>query len=113
MTFVLIELPDLAALDLVSLAGGRLTIDDLDADWSETFVGAYFYVRTGASPEGATTLRTRMIEGPLEDPATGSAASTLSAYLSLLGGSSEDTSSYRVIQGVEMGRRSEIFIGKS
>jgi len=51
-----------------------------------------------------------MIEGPLEDPATGSAASDLAAYLSLTAGRESKTLKYEIIQGVEMGRRSEIFI---
>ena len=50
-----------------------------------------------------------MIEGTLEDSATGSAASGLAAYLSLVDlngrGKSYD---YDIVQGVEMGRRSEI-----
>jgi PhzF family phenazine biosynthesis protein len=59
---------------------------------------------------GATTLRARMIEGTLEDPATGSAASDLAAYLSLKTRKKEKTLRYEIVQGVEMGRRSEIFI---
>jgi PhzF family phenazine biosynthesis protein len=51
-----------------------------------------------------------MIEGPLEDPATGSAASDLVAYLSLNEGKAGETLQYELVQGVEMGRRSEIFI---
>jgi predicted PhzF superfamily epimerase YddE/YHI9 len=113
MTFVLVELDDLDALKLVSLAGGSITIGDLDSGWNETFIGAYFFVRTGKSHAGAATVQARMIEGPLEDPATGSAASALTAYLSLKEGTSGECLSYEIIQGVEMGRRSEILIGKS
>jgi predicted PhzF superfamily epimerase YddE/YHI9 len=113
MTFVLVELDDLEALRLVSLAGGSLTIGDLDSGWSETFMGAYFFVRTGNSHAGAATVQARMIEGPLEDPATGSAASALTAYLSLKEGIPGGSLGYELIQGVEMGRRSEIHIGKS
>jgi PhzF family phenazine biosynthesis protein len=51
-----------------------------------------------------------MIEGPMEDPATGSAASCLAAYLSLKEGGDIKTLKYELVQGVEMGRRSEIFI---
>lgn len=110
MTFVLVELDSLEALAMVSLAGQSVEIDGLDPGWNDTFVGTYFYVRTGKSAEGATQLRTRMIEGPLEDPATGSAASDLVAYLSLQEGKAGETLTYELIQGVEMGRRSEIFI---
>lgn len=110
MTFALVELENLEALELVFLAGKSLTIDGLDEGWDKTFIGSYFFVRTGKSSGGATTLRTRMIEGPLEDPATGSAGSALVAYLSLKEGMPKKTLSSEVVQAVEMGRRSEIFI---
>lgn len=110
MTFVLVELESVEALAKVALAGQSVEIDGLDQGWNDTFIGTYFYVRTGKSEGGATQLRTRMIEGPLEDPATGSAASDLVAYLSLNEGKAGETLKYELIQGVEMGRRSEIFI---
>ncbi|KAL1609440.1 hypothetical protein SLS59_000944 [Nothophoma quercina] len=110
MTFVLVELESLEALAKVTLAGQSIEIDGLDEGWNETFIGTYFYVRTGKSARGATQLRTRMIEGPLEDPATGSAASDLVAYLSLNGGKAGETLKYELTQGVEMGRKSDIFI---
>ena len=49
-----------------------------------------------------------MIEGTLEDPATGSAASALAAYLTLVEGSSGEAFNYTITQGVEMGRHSDI-----
>lgn len=110
MTFVLVELESVEALAKVSLAGQSVEIDGLDEGWNDTFIGTYFYVRTGKSKGGATQLRTRMIEGPLEDPATGSAASDLVAYLSLNEGKAGETLKYELVQGVEMGRRSEILI---
>ncbi|KAG9202338.1 hypothetical protein G6514_004547 [Epicoccum nigrum] len=110
MTFVLVELEDLEALAKVSLAGESVKIGGLDQGWNETFVGMYFYVHTGNSEDGAVQCRTRMIEGPLEDPATGSAASDLAAYLSLQNGNPGEPLRYELVQGVEMGRRSEIFI---
>jgi PhzF family phenazine biosynthesis protein len=110
MTFVLVELEDLEALAKVSLAGESVKIGGLDQGWNETFVGMYFYVHTGNSEDGAVQCRTRMIEGPLEDPATGSAASDLAAYLSLKNGNPGESLRYEFVQGVEMGRRSGIFI---
>ncbi|UPX09440.1 uncharacterized protein EKO05_0000129 [Ascochyta rabiei] len=110
MTFILVELESVEILAKVSLAGQSIEIDGLDQGWDDTFIGTYFYVRTGKSDGGATQLRTRMIEGPLEDPATGSAASDLVAYLSLNEGKAGETLKYELVQGVEMGRRSEIFI---
>jgi PhzF family phenazine biosynthesis protein len=46
----------------------------------------------------------------MEDPATGSAASALTAYLSLTEGNAKQTLVYGLTQGVEMGRRSDIQI---
>jgi PhzF family phenazine biosynthesis protein len=110
MTFVLVELDSVETLAKVSLASQSVVIDGLDQGWNDSFIGTYFYVRTGRSTEGTTKLQTRMIEGPLEDPATDSAASDLVAYLSLNEGKPSETLKYELIQGVEMGRRSEIFI---
>jgi PhzF family phenazine biosynthesis protein len=110
MTFILIELESEEALGMVSLAGRTLEVDGLDKEWNKTFIGSYFFVRMGRGKDGATRLRTRMIEGPLEDPATGSAASDLAAYLSVMEGGADKILRYEIVQGVEMGRRSEIFI---
>ncbi|KAH6331653.1 hypothetical protein HBI38_021660 [Parastagonospora nodorum] len=110
MTFVLVELDNLEALEMVFVAGQGISISGLDEGWDKTFIGTYFFVRMGKNAGGATMLRTRMIEGSLEDPATGSAASDLVAYLSLNEGGPSETLKFEIIQGVEMGRRSEIFI---
>jgi len=110
MTFVLVELESEEVLSMVSLAGRALVIDGLNEDWCKTFIGTYFFVRMGTSEDGVVRLRTRMILGSLEDPATGSAASDLAAYLSLMEGGSRETLKYEIVQGVEMGRRSEILI---
>ena len=48
-----------------------------------------------------------MIESLLEDPATGSAASAVTGYLSLKGKPNQ-TLKFAVTQGVEMGRRDNI-----
>ena len=110
MTFVLVELESEEVLSMVSLAGRALVIDGLNEDWCKTFIGTYFFIRMGTSEDGVVRLRTRMILGSLEDPATGSAASDLAAYLSLMEGGSRETLKYEIVQGVEMGRRSEILI---
>lgn len=47
-----------------------------------------------------------MVELDFEDPATGSAASSLTSYLSLKGDT--DETKYRITQGVELGRDSNI-----
>jgi len=56
-------------------------------------------------------IRARMfapLSGTWEDPATGSANATLAALL--LSTTGEETLSLRCVQGVEMGRRSELFM---
>lgn len=108
MTFILIELESLDALEQVKLTTS-VTVDRLDKGWDDTFVGTYFYVQVSQSGE-LRNVRTRMIEGSLEDPATGSAASDLAAYLSLMHGKPGQTLEYAITQGVEMGRRSEIAV---
>ncbi|KAL2358450.1 hypothetical protein BJ546DRAFT_10580 [Cryomyces antarcticus] len=106
MTFALVELSSVEALGHVTTTSTS-TQPRLDPEWDESFVALYFYVCLPSSEEGLFNLRTRMIAGSLKDPATGSAASALTAYLSLQAG---PRNSYRcaVAQGVEMGRRSDI-----
>ncbi|GME24354.1 Phenazine biosynthesis PhzC/PhzF protein [Neofusicoccum parvum] len=107
MTFALVEVDSLATLN--AAATGTFTVDlALDEDWDQSFVALYFYFRLPDSADGTTNLRARMIEGALEDPATGSAASALACFLSLQEGVAGQTHSYAITQGVEMGRRSEI-----
>ena len=69
------------------------------------FFSLYLYVRDPADP---SQIRSRMF-APLsnipEDPATGSAAAALAALLATLDGGDRR---YDIVQGVEMGRRSDI-----
>ena len=53
-------------------------------------------------------MRTRMVELGFEDPATGSAASALGAYLTL--SQEKKGTKFRMTQGVEMGRKSVIAV---
>jgi trans-2,3-dihydro-3-hydroxyanthranilate isomerase len=73
----------------------------------DDFFSLHLYVRDPADP---TQIRTRMFS-PLsnipEDPATGSAAAALAAYLATFDGADTERR-YDIVQGVEMGRRSEI-----
>jgi len=108
LTFVLVE-PEDDALQAVSTTSG-VAIAELDEGWNQSFVGTYFHVRLADSENGTLNLRTRMIEGLLEDPATGSAASTVTGYLSLKQGKPNQTLKFAVKQGVEMGRRSNISV---
>lgn len=115
MTFILVKLPSLELLAKVGRT--RLNLDHtptplLDPEWTPSFTSRYYYVDQGTSKgsdgEEISDYRTRMVELGFEDPATGSAASTLAAYLTITG--KKKSGSFKFVQGVEMGRRSEIFI---
>lgn len=110
MSQIHVELPSLEALAAVTTTSSTVPGDGTyhDEGWSSSPIVVYFFVR-GVYDEvlGKKVIRTRMIEGSLEDPATGSAASGLAAYLSSTAGK-EGTQQYAFVQGVEMGRRSEI-----
>lgn len=115
MTQIHVQLPSLEALAAVTTStGGELVGADsgyLDEEWANGLALVYFYVRdVENSDTGASVIRTRSIVGNLEDPATGSAASGLAAYLTLMGGQ-KGPHRYEIVQGVEMGRRSVIGVG--
>jgi PhzF family phenazine biosynthesis protein len=80
MNFVCVELESLEVLGLVGCTGKRPTAK-LDGEWDVGFVGALFYVKTGEGDgedgRKVVRVRSRMIEGVMEDPATGSAACAL------------------------------------
>lgn len=117
VTFALVQLPSEDQLNAVISGLRPLNNEDgLNQDWSPSgsVVGFFFFVKMGRANNGTTKLRTRMILGPLEDPATGAASATLAAYLALQGPvdkhdtTSDNIHEYSMIQGVEMGRTSEI-----
>ncbi|KAF7377473.1 Phenazine biosynthesis PhzC/PhzF protein [Mycena sanguinolenta] len=104
MTFLLVALASDDALARVQPYTSRLTIPDAQTKlgaWGVGFAGIYLFHER---PDG--TVRTRMFDGTLEDPATGSAASTLGGWLALRRGPGVHT--IDIEQGIEMGRRSEI-----
>ena len=109
MNFISIRLPDLDALSKVEASGSRPQTT-LDEGWRVGFIGLYFYVITGDEDhqggERTVKVRTRMIAGGLEDPATGSAACALGCFLATSRKSRK--TKFEVTQAVEMGRRSEI-----
>ncbi|KAB8235288.1 PhzF family phenazine biosynthesis protein [Aspergillus alliaceus] len=114
MTFALIPLPGLDLLSQVYPGAFPCTPHDvIDAEWSETFIGRYYYVRIGSSVSSsgvrAVQLRTRMVEDQIEDPATGSAACALTSYLALRE-YHETRIRFELTQGVEMGRQSDIVV---
>ncbi|WEW59380.1 hypothetical protein PRK78_004851 [Emydomyces testavorans] len=115
MTAVHVRLPSLEALGKITTPRGGYLIPAttrarggyLDEGWDGSgHVAVYFRVHDVWDEKlGREVIRSRMVLGTLEDPATGSACSGMCAYLSLVEGKS---AAYRVVQGVEMGRRSEI-----
>jgi predicted PhzF superfamily epimerase YddE/YHI9 len=131
MTFNLVPMKDLAALGRVSQ--GLLPIDqvfdgkwlDKGSGWDVGYTGTFYYVDLGwediafedgdrDSGEGRRrrVLRTRSI-GTREDPGTGSASCALCCYLALIqneAGEGERRVEFHLTQGVEMGRRCDIYV---
>ncbi|TAQ91657.1 hypothetical protein B7494_g112 [Chlorociboria aeruginascens] len=124
MTFLLVRLDSLELLSVAEAANPALSFRGvLDKGWREGFVARYYYVlqhglqnsdldgsgngRLSGDRENeeTVTIRTRMLEIAMEDPATGSAACALACFLALKG---KRGRSFEVVQGVEMGRRSVI-----
>ncbi|KAI4866401.1 Diaminopimelate epimerase-like protein [Hypoxylon rubiginosum] len=131
MTALMARLPDLAALrrrptaNLVGTENTYTAKERLDEGWRSGPVVSYFYVDLGYRVDGVTGDRVRVLRtrnfGSREDPATGSMASGLCAFLSLVekdenddggeeGGEPTLTRRYEVTQGVEIGRRGEIHV---
>ena len=112
MTFMMVKLPQVSeCLEALRVSPIPIAPNDtkLDDEWSPSFVAPYFYVILPRTETGVTKIRTRWIEPFIgEDPATGSAACGLAAYLSLQAGGAHQTFKYDIEQGIEMGRRSQI-----
>ncbi|KAF5353987.1 hypothetical protein D9756_007071 [Leucocoprinus leucothites] len=99
MNFVLLRLNSEDALRRLKGYTKRILVPWL-GEW-QGFVGLYaFYEREDG------VVRTRMFSETLEDPATGSAASTLAGWLGKRKGPGKWR--FEIVQGVEMGRRSDI-----
>lgn len=114
MTFALIRLESTTELSKVAPASKPTAKDflSLDPGWPSTFIGSYFYVvHEEAGANGTVTISCRMIEGLLEDPATGSAASALTSYLASERYPNDNEVkeiAFQLEQGVDMGRASNI-----
>ena len=89
--------PNLAALDLVLKQNGALGcfVFSLETPSPEVFAHARMFAPGAGVPE---------------DPATGSAAGPLGAYLAAHGALPRNRSSFEVEQGVEMGRPSRMWV---
>lgn len=103
MTFFLVQLTSEEALGKLQPYPKTLDVPDEHlGEWADIgFAPLYAFVE---KEDG--TIRTRMFLGSVEDPATGSAASTLGAYLGKRKGPGKWT--FEIVQGLEMGRRSDI-----
>lgn len=112
MSFVLVDFPRVDNY-LENLRVGypniNSTATQLDEGWASSVIAPYYYVVLPDKEDNITRLRTRLIMSTVgEDPATGSAAAALSAYLALQKGQPSHIYTYKIDQGVEMGRHSEI-----
>ncbi|KAL8793626.1 MAG: hypothetical protein Q9195_003778 [Heterodermia aff. obscurata] len=112
MTFILIGFPQ-GGGQLEKLQVGRqLTYAEtlsLDKEWLPSFIAPYFYEILSEQEGKTLRIRARMIEPTIgEDPATGSAACTLAAYIALQRGEAGMTYRFNIEQGVEMARDSNI-----
>ncbi|KAL2109135.1 hypothetical protein VUR80DRAFT_2933 [Thermomyces stellatus] len=88
MSQILVQLPSLEALAAVTTSAISVRADETyhDESWASGMVCPYFFVRDVRDDVlDREVIRTRMIAGPFEDPATGSAACGLAAYLTLAG----------------------------
>lgn len=119
---MLVELPSLEALAAAEapVSGEDIPCKSvsqggyLDEGWEGSgLIVVYFYV-PGVHDEqtGKKIIRSRMLLRNIEDPATGSAASGLASYLTLTA-AGEGKVEYDIVQGVEMGRRSDISVAVS
>ena len=110
MTFILVPMPSVDSLASLtaSLMPNGVEYDSsmLDSAWQKGFVGTFYYAPVGQDG----TYRTRMF-GEREDAATGSASCALACYLATMSMSQgSEPLSLEMIQGVEMGRESRIFV---
>lgn len=114
-----VELPSLEALAAVRASGvgvSNLDVNQggyLDEGWGgHGLLVIYFHVKDVVDQvTGKKVIRSRMILESEEDPATGSAATGLAAYLVSENPAAADQTvvhEFHVVQGVEMGRRSDI-----
>jgi predicted PhzF superfamily epimerase YddE/YHI9 len=83
---------------------------DAGSGWDVGYTGSFYYVDLGRDPDDGNVrlFRTRCIPQH-EDPGTGSASAALCCHLVLTEGA-KGTVRFHLVQGVEMGRRCDIFV---
>ncbi|ESZ97858.1 hypothetical protein SBOR_1734 [Sclerotinia borealis F-4128] len=116
MTFVLVHLPSLAdlarAVEIKNLNPSTYNVENLDEGWRNGLCTTMYYVGMGVEldEQGRRRYRTRMF-GTREDSGTGSASCALACYLAMkdkgIGGKEVR---FGFEQGVEMGKKNEIFV---
>jgi trans-2,3-dihydro-3-hydroxyanthranilate isomerase len=97
---------------LDALARARMDVGTWERHLRDAWA-PHVYVMTEDAGEEGVTLRARMFApamGIVEDPATGGAATALAGLLAARDATGDGTYSWRVVQGVEMGRPSRILV---
>lgn len=113
MSFIFVPLPDLDTLEKAdrNLHDENYEPLSLDEGWRSGLLGTMYYVAQGVDRSGRRRFRARMFSFR-EDPGTGSACSALGCYLVSKLPAAEGKGPFQFVieQGVEMGRRNEIFV---
>jgi trans-2,3-dihydro-3-hydroxyanthranilate isomerase len=102
--FLMVPVKSLDALAKVTVDASRFTRLDVHRDGK--IAAGYFYVATGAN-----AFQVRMFapwDGIAEDPATGAAAAAFAGAVAAFEKRADGVRAIEIVQGVEMGRRSEI-----
>ncbi|KAK0440313.1 hypothetical protein EV421DRAFT_793380 [Armillaria borealis] len=106
MSFIMLELSSSEALGKLQSYSQWFSLPDEHlGDWKGGggLAKLYAFVQMADG-----SIRTRMFKGNYEDPATGSAACALGSWLGQQNG--DGKWSFKLVQGVEIGRRSEITV---
>lgn len=115
MNFILLEFVSIEGLSRLGTFQESVKVPEGYLGEYAGMLGVYAYVKLdtiiSADESVITTrLQTRMFDGTLEDPATGSAACAIGSYLAMTIEGRARVRVFEIVQGVEMGRRSEILV---
>lgn len=107
MPFQFLEMASVEALGRVGPVVGELKLPSTTGkEWVGPCVALYAFCVLSSTDESVLRVRTRLFDGTVEDPATGSAASALGGYLAQKKG--QGVWRVEIQQGIEMGRESKI-----